>query len=148
MYLSLSPLLFKNSVTDRSLSRYFFSIVSSHSWPRGKNDMQSEIVERGKVHLSEYNNSPTQKSCKGFSDIGGIPEWMMSYRIYLRKAVSGTASLALLWGILDNCDTGTLFIYRRVVSHHNKIISSKINFQTILLNSVIVPPEFYLTTKS
>lgn len=50
--------------------------------------MQNEIVERGKVHLSEYNKAPTVASQKAtnFSVIRGASEGIISYCIYLRKA--------------------------------------------------------------
>ena len=69
LHLKLSPLvLLKNSVTDRARSQAVFSF--SHKFlflTQGQNVMQSESVERGTVHLSEYKISPTVKSQKATS---------------------------------------------------------------------------------
>jgi len=69
LYLKLSPLvLLKNGLTDRARSQAVFSF--SHKFlflTQRQNVMQSESVERGTVHLSEYKISPTLTSQKATS---------------------------------------------------------------------------------
>lgn len=83
--LSLSPLLllFKCGVTDRTGSQViFFSVTGSHSWPRGKNVVQSEAAETSTCN----DNAPATKSQKAtdFFVIGGASAGIMNYCLCFR----------------------------------------------------------------
>lgn len=91
--------------------------------------MQSEIVERGRVYLSEFKNSPsvTSQKAANLSTVGADSEGIINYCICLRKAVSATKSFLKVSGgfFLGHCDMSILF--RNVVSHYYNVIGETHN---------------------
>ena len=91
--------------------------------------MQSELVERGRVYLSEYKNPPsvTSQKATNLSTIGAASEGIINYCIYLRKAVSDTKSFLKLLGdfFLGHCDMSILC--RNAVSHYYNVIGETHN---------------------
>ena len=52
-----------------------------------------------------------------------------------------------VWDILDTCDTGILFIFRRVVSHYSKIIGVKTKLSSNIVEFNNCPTQILFNNK-